>query len=186
MFKKKDPTVQKQCQHHKKLREQIKKTKLDALKDSRECDHRYVKKATENLTELYKTSEFSENHNFLLKQYIKLNSQTSLLQIVFIPTILTVMIDLAKSIFQEDGLPLLFNYLKEYIALQPYLDIVQNIIFCVAFLCFLLIFVLCILLIVKAFKWIIDLVSPSPESVIEQNELYIVKKLLFKHHILLD
>ena len=72
---KKRKEYMKQLKKNKAMEAKIKSVKTAAKKDSEDKGNKFVKSATEGIKELYSRPEFSEDENFLLYRYSKVEGK---------------------------------------------------------------------------------------------------------------
>lgn len=172
---------QETCQ--KELKKEIKNIKSKAKIASRGIPHKQIKIATAKLVELYKQPRFKDNHNFLLRRYSDLEKRNEIWYNVFIPFIVSVITTLVLEDkirqFVECEIFALFERLKEIFPTIPPTDTLLNVMY---WGCYVLIVVFACLVYVSLRK-IFKSFERSPEVTIKENEMKIIKELLWEHKI---
>ena len=189
-MKSKKSQYKKQLKKNKELESKILKVIANAKRDANGESHKFVKKATEDLVELYGDSRFCKDENFLLYRYSKLEGKDKIWTTLFIPSVMTLFLSTEKIAY-------VFNYVFNDIGQTA--SVIESIYCVYADMTFLqqilsLFFLAFILVAIPSFiygvfsicKLMVASVTRDANTTIVENELCILRELLKYHGEILD
>lgn len=185
-MKSKKSKYKNQLKKNKKLESEILKVKANAKRDANGESHKFVKKATENLVELYKDSRFCKDENFLLYRYSKLEGKDKIWTILFIPSFMTLFLSTERieNLFHDLGetASVIETIFSSYNSMALYLQITSWL-----FLVFVLVAIpLFVYGVYSICKLAVASVTRDANTTIIENELCILRELLKYHGEILD
>lgn len=168
----------------KALEAEIKAAKKLAEQESCGVSHKYVKKATQKLIDLYATPRFCNNQKFLLARYAKLEGNQVTWTTFFVPLVIGLSPLFYQGIYDEYISTA--SKIQEISTMTSTMDSFLYALYIGCWIGLILLPIVTIYSVIYIGKGIYYSLIRQAESTVNDNEMCIIKPLLTKHKILLE
>lgn len=184
-LKSKKSQYKKQSKKNKELESKILKVISNAKRDANGESYKFVKKATEDLVELYGDFRFCKDENFLLYRYSKLEGKDKIWTTLFIPSVMTLFLSTEKITYVVNDIGQTASVIESIYCVYANMTFLQQILSWF-FLAFILVAIPSFIYgVFSICKLMVASVTRDANTTIIENELCILRELLKYHREIL-